>query len=295
MKTKILILGATGMLGHVLLREFHKNSKYDLIGTVRDINDTKKYFPAELAEKIIPNIDALKPEIIKDLISKLKPDVVINCIGIIKQLPNANDAVTTIAINALLPHQIASYCKEAGARMIHVSTDCIFDGVKGNYTEQDTSNAKDLYGKTKALGEVNYDHCLTLRTSMIGHEIKGKYELIEWFFAQTGKIKGFKHAIYTGLPTIEIARLLDTVVIPDPSLKGLYQVSSQPISKYELLKLVAKIYSKTIEIEPDDNFKCDRSLNGNVFEQKTNYTAPDWETLVKNMYDDYKANQEFYI
>jgi dTDP-4-dehydrorhamnose reductase len=284
---KVLILGATGMLGHTLFTQLSKDNNLDLYATVREARGMNNWFSSDMEKRIIAGVDAKDFSTLTTAIDKIKPDVVINCIGIIKQLPSAKDPITAISINSLLPHRIADTCKMANARFIHISTDCVFDGAKGNYTENDQSNATDLYGRTKFLGEVDYPHCITLRTSIIGHELKGNYGLVEWFLAQEGKVTGYTKAIYTGFPTIELARIIKDYVIPNPELKGLYQVSSEPISKYELLKLVAKTYGKQIEIEPFEDFLLDRSLDSTLFRKTTGYNPPTWTDLVKAMYEDY--------
>lgn len=179
-------------------------------------------------------------------------------------------------------------CRSVGARMIHISTDCVFDGKKGNYTEHDSSNADDLYGRSKFLGEVAYPpHCLTLRTSIIGHELKGKLGLIEWFLAQKGKVDGFTHAVYSGFPTVELAHIITEYILPNKDMNGVYHVSSDPISKYDLLKLVAKRYGKQIKIEPYNKFYQDHSLDSSVFRRITGYTPPSWPELVDKMYQHY--------
>ncbi|MFH1231915.1 MAG: SDR family oxidoreductase, partial [Planctomycetota bacterium] len=247
-KNKILILGVTGMLGHALFDLLSGHKYLDVHATARSTEGLSRWFPNYLLERIRGDVDADNFDSIIRAIADLKPDVVINCIGIIKQMAAAQDPIISISINALFPHRLALACKAADARMIHISTDCVFDGAKGNYSENDQSNATDLYGRTKFLGEVYYPHCVTLRTSIIGHELKGKHGLIEWFLAQKGKVRGFTNAIYSGFPTAEIARIISEYVITNPDLKGLYQVSSDPISKYELLRLVADKYKKQIEI-----------------------------------------------
>ena len=287
---KVLISGVTGMLGHTLFTRLSERDGLEIFATARSMEGLSRWFDQELLAKIRGNVDANNFDTIVRVIEDLKPDVVINCIGIIKQLPAAKDPITTITINALLPHRIALACKAAGTRMIHISTDCVFDGIKGNYTEKDQVNATDLYGRTKFLGEVDYPHCVTLRTSIIGHELKGKYGLIEWLLAQEGKVKGYTNAIYSGFPTVEIVRIIGEYVIPNPNLKGLYHVSSDPISKYELLQLVADKYKKQIEIEPFDDFRLDRSLDSTLFRSITGYTPPSWPELVDRMYRDFIAS-----
>jgi len=283
---KVLILGASGMLGHKLFTMLSEYDNLKVDATVRSIEEGR-WFPRELLANIHENVDADNFDTIIHAIADLKPDVVINCIGIIKQMSAAQDPVISISINALFPHRLALACKAADARMIHISTDCVFDGAKGNYSEKDQSNATDLYGRTKFLGEVYYPHCVTLRTSIIGHELKGKHGLIEWFLAQKGKVRGFTNAIYSGFPTVEIARIISKYVITDTDLKGLYHVSSNPISKYDLLKLVSERYKKSIEVEPYHDLRLDRSLDSTLFQQATGYSPPSWPELIDNMYQDF--------
>lgn len=287
---KVLVFGVTGMLGHTLFNQLSKHNRFDVYATVRSLDGLSIWFSTKLMEKIRGNVDADNFNTIIRVIADLKPDVVINCIGIIKQISAAQDPIISISINALFPHRLALACKAADARMIHVSTDCVFDGAKGNYSENDQSNATDLYGRTKFLGEVYYPYCVTLRTSIIGHEMKGKHGLIEWFLAQKGKVQGFTNAIYSGFPTVEMARIIGEYVIPNPDLKGLYHVSSDPISKYKLLQLVADKYKKQIEVEPFDDLRLDRSLDSTLFRSITGYTPPSWPELVDRMYRDFIAS-----
>jgi dTDP-4-dehydrorhamnose reductase len=284
-KHKVLILGITGMLGHTLFRDFARNPGFAVTGTARRREGLDRYFTPDLLENVVPDVDAFRFDTVRQAIETVRPDTVINCIGIIKQLKEAYDPVTSIAINALFPHQLAQACAATGSRVIHISTDCVFSGQRGHYTEEDPSDAVDLYGRTKFLGELHhYDHAVTLRTSIIGHELDSRYGLIEWFLAQQGQVNGFTRAIYTGFPTVEMAAILARYVIPNPQLKGLYQVASSPIDKYTLLKQVAQAYGKAIVIQPEDQFFCDRSLNGRKFADATGYVAPNWPVMVQHMH-----------
>jgi dTDP-4-dehydrorhamnose reductase len=220
--------------------------------------------------------------------------VVINCVGLIKQLPLASDPLASITVNAQLPHRITLVCRAAKARMIHISTDCVFDGKKGGYTEKDIPNADDLYGQTKMLGEVSYPHSVTLRSSIIGHELKSRFGLVEWFLSQRGPVRGFTKAIYSGFTTVEMARIISDFVLPNPKLSGIYNVSSAPISKHELLRLVARRYAKNTVIEPFDGVVLDRSLDSAKFRAETGYIPPTWEKLVEDMHADYLAHAESY-
>ncbi len=291
---KILILGATGMLGQALFRSFSQNDKLDVYATARNDHGLNKWFPARLLGKIIVGVNADKFDTVARELERIQPDTVINCVGLIKQQPIANDHLAAITINAQLPHRIALVCRSIDARLIHMSTDCVFNGKTGRYKESDESNADDLYGRTKYLGELNYQHCVTLRTSIIGHELKGRFGLLEWFLAQDKKVKGFRKAIFSGFPTVELARIIHDYILPNPELSGIYHVSSEPISKYDLLRKVARRYDKNIEIEPDDTFIVDRSLDSTVFREATNYVPPSWDDLIEMMHQEFLANRCFY-
>jgi len=279
----ILILGATGMLGHTLFYEYARRG-YSVQATVRSAENIEKYFPSDVAKSIVSGIDAGNFETVRRLLHSAGPDIVINCIGIVKQLPEAGDPVASISINALFPHKLAAACREIGSRMIHISTDCVFSGEKGMYTENDRPDADDLYGRSKLLGEVDYPNAVTLRTSIIGHEIGSRHGLVEWFLSQEGRVNGYTKAVFSGFPTIEMARIIADHVIPDSGLTGLYHVSSPPISKYDLLREVAERYGKRIEIEKSDDLRCDRSLDSGRFRKATGYRPPAWPELVERMH-----------
>ncbi|MDQ5984371.1 MAG: hypothetical protein CSYNP_00066 [Syntrophus sp. SKADARSKE-3] len=287
MRQKILILGGTGMLGHTLFNILSSDDTLDVYATARTSDGLDLWFSPDLVKKVRIGVDADNFDTVIRALASIRPDVVINCIGLIKQLPMAGDPLSAITINSLLPHRISLICRTAGARMIHISTDCVFDGLKGNYKETDPSNAVDLYGRSKFLGEVAYPHCVTLRSSIIGHELKGRLGLVEWFLAQEGKANGFTKAIYSGFPTVEFARIMMQYVLPNSDLQGVYHVSSSPISKYDLLKLVAARYKKDIEITPYEDFYQDRSLDSSCFRAATGYEPPSWTELVERMYNHY--------
>jgi len=278
----ILILGGGGMLGHTMVDVLSGDGSHQVTATYRSI-------PEALHEKKnvkqIKDVDLMGPGMPERIIATTKPDFVVNCVGIIKQLDEVANAPLTIYMNALLPHLLSQACAARGARLLHLSTDCVFDGVDGGYTEDSRPNATDLYGKSKHLGEVTgSSHALTLRTSIIGHEIGRAVSLVDWFLSQFGKVRGFRNAIYTGLPTVELANIVRDIVIPNPDLSGLYQVASTPINKYDLLCLVRERYRHEVEIEPDYDFVLDRSLNADAFRAATGYVAPEWPELVDRMY-----------
>lgn len=279
---KVLVLGVSGMLGNTVLRYFADDSRYQVFGSARS-SAVRRAFPPSLAERIVLGTDVDNPDSLALLFAKVQPDVVINCIGLVKQLAEANDPLQAIPINSLLPHRLARLCAIAGARLVHVSTDCVFDGARGGYTEADQSDATDLYGRSKYLGEVSYEHTITLRTSIIGHELNSANGLVGWFLGQQGSIKGYTKAIFSGLPTVELAHVIRDVVLPHQQLHGLYHVAAQPINKFDLLTLVKQTYQKEIEIVADDKLKIDRSLNADRFREATGYSAPAWPELIQKM------------
>lgn len=288
---KILVFGANGMLGNACINYFHGNPHYDLRGTIRSTSALKLFQP-EIRNLLIPNIDIANKDAQQALFEREQPDVVINCVGLVKQAAGASDSISSITLNSLLPHQLAAQCESFGSRLIHISTDCVFSGLKGSaYLESDVSDAADLYGRTKFLGEITTkSNVLTIRTSYIGNELEGANGLLEWFLAQDGECQGFTKAIYSGLPTVILLQAIEKVLLEHPDLFGLYQVASLPISKYNLLQLIARIFKKQISITPDDGLIIDRSLDGSRFEGVTGFIAPPWEEMVEKMYLDRIAN-----
>lgn len=281
---KVLVLGASGMLGNAMLRTLGEGAGLDVYGTARS-GSVRRYFSPELGDRILTGVDVENQDSLTRVLAEVKPQVVVNCVGLVKQLAEADDPLAALPINAMLPHRLARLCALGGARLVHVSTDCVFAGTRGNYRESDPSDALDLYGKSKFLGEVDYPQAITLRTSIIGHELSSAHGLVGWFLSQEGQVKGYARAIFSGLPTVELARVVRDVVLPSPDLSGLYHVASAPISKLDLLKLVAEIYGKAIEIVPDDELVIDRSLNAEKFNAATGYAAPPWPDLVKKMFE----------
>lgn len=281
---RVMVLGVTGMLGNAMFRLLSESSALVVYGTARD-EGSRRYFSGNLANQIIVGVDVENHDSLVRTIAVVRPDVVVNCVGLVKQLASANDPLQAVPINTLLPHRLAALCQVAGARLVHFGTDCVFSGAKGNYLENDFPDADDLYGRSKLLGEVDYPHAITLRTSIVGHELSGHRSLVNWFLAQQGSVKGFTRAIFSGLPTVELARAVRDFVLPRPQLNGLYHVATMPINKFDLLKLVAQIYGKDIEIIPSDELVMDRSLNADRFKEATGYVPPEWLALVQRMYE----------
>jgi len=291
---KILVLGAHGMLGSTTMRVLSERHDWEVHGSVRS-EHAKQFFSAQIAERLLVNVDVTNYDALVDVFARVQPEVVINCVGATKHKADGNDPLMAISLNALLPHRLARLCAAVNARLVHVSTDCVFSGRQGNYREQDVPDAEDMYGRSKALGEVDYPNTITLRTSMIGHELQSSYSLLNWFLAQQGSCKGFKRAIFSGLPTVELARVISDIVISKPSLHGLYHVAGPAIAKYDLLKLVAEVYGKSIEIVPENEFVIDRSLNADRFRAATGYQSPQWPELIEAMHDYQSLIKDKYV
>jgi dTDP-4-dehydrorhamnose reductase len=280
---KVLVVGASGMIGSTVLRVLSEENDWQVFGTVRD-RDVKKFFVSTVANRLIPGVDVEHSDALVRVLDQSRPDVVINCAGLTKHKPDAEDPLVSIPINTLVPHRLAGLCKLAGARLIHISTDCVFSGEKGSYSEDDFADARDVYGKSKILGEVSYAHAITLRTSTIGHELQSTHGLLDWFLSQKGQCNGYARAIFSGLPTVVFSQVIRDVVIPHTELSGLYHVAAKPINKFDLLQLIAEIYGKNIDIVRDDQLVIDRSLNSTRFELATGYVAPEWPELIKLMH-----------
>lgn len=289
---KILILGGSGMLGHKM---------YQVLSANHDTHVSFRSFDQKIADtkifdkmKVITDVDVFNYGSVEKAISDVKPHYVINCIGIIKQLKESTNSIQSIYINSLFPHLLSDTCDRMQCRLIQISTDCVYSGKKGNYREEDNSDAYDLYGKTKYLGEVNNLHSLTIRTSIIGHELFSSLSLVDWFLSNAhSTIKGFVNAIYTGLPTIVLSEEINNIIASYPDLHGLYQISSNKISKYDLLHIIKNVYNLKIEINPYEDFVNDKSLDCSKYISATHYTILDWNIMVERMYHDYiKSNYQ---
>jgi dTDP-4-dehydrorhamnose reductase len=282
---RLLILGVTGMLGNAVFKVLAADPRHEVWGTLRSASG-RGFFVEEHHERLISGVDVLDHDVLVSVMSRARPDVVINCVGLIKQLPSANNPLVALPLNAMFPHRLAGLCSLLGARLIQLSSDCIYSGRKGNYRESDLSDAEDIYGKSKYIGELHdYPHAITLRTSGIGHELNSNNGLLSWFLSQSGLVKGYAKAIYSGLPSVELAHVINEFVLPRPEMSGLYHVSSKPIAKLDLLKLVADVYGKKIKIVSDDSVVIDRSLNSERFTKLTGYVAPEWPELVALMHN----------
>ena len=275
------------MLGHQLVRQL--GTHHEIYVTLRQ--DSKAYGSFGLfdGKRTYFGVDACSPEKLQEIVATCRPEAVINAIGVVKQRAEASDAIQSLEINSLLPHRLAVICGGARARLVHFSTDCVFSGRRGNYTETDVSDAEDLYGRTKYLGETSAEHCLTLRTSMIGRELTHKHGLLEWFLAQRGEVKGYTKAIFSGFTTLELARIVEKTLTAPVRLSGIYHVSSDPISKFDLLTLIRDALGLPTKIEPYDDFQCDRTLDSSRFREVLSYHPPSWKTMVDELARDIRG------
>lgn len=282
---RVLILGGAGMLGHKLWQAYR--NRFDTWATVR--GSFREYARYNLFnnQRLLEGVDVFDFDTVVKALASVRPDVVINCIGIVKQVPAAKDPIISLTVNSLFPHKLANLCQAAGARLIHISTDCVFSGRKGMYTEDDVADAEDLYGRSKFLGEVGGPGCLTLRTSIIGRELQSTNGLVEWFLSnQGGRVRGYTRAIYSGFTTLALAEIIANIIEHYPELSGIYHVSSEPINKHDLLCLLRDAFRMQVVIEPYPEVCIDRSLDSSRFRAATNFTPPPWPDMIRAMVED---------
>lgn len=279
---RILVFGGDGMLGHELLRSW--GDRHEVWATLRQDEAAYRAAGRAASARTLHGIDCRRTEALVAAVAQARPALVVNAVGIVKQRPSAQDHLASIEVNALLPHRLAEVCRAAGARLVHLSTDCVFSGEKGAYVEGDPPDPTDLYGRSKLLGEVVQPHVLTLRTSIIGLELGRAGSLVEWFLAQRGRIKGFRRAIYSGLTTMELARAIERLVTEQPALHGLWHLASEPIDKFDLLtRLSRRLDRRDVEVLPDDGLVCDRSLDASALRARTTYRVPGWDAMLAEL------------
>jgi dTDP-4-dehydrorhamnose reductase len=277
---RILVLGAGGMMGHMACRVL--GAGHDVYGTTRNAKSEGAPLGRFLrADRWLDGVDVQAIGTLAAAIDQVRPDAVFNCIGIVKQLEAAHDAILSIEHNALFPHRLAELCDGAGARLVHLSTDCVFSGRAGPYRLEDIPDPVDLYGRSKLLGETSEAEGLTLRTSIVGRQLSGRTSLFEWVLANRGgRVRGFDRAIYSGLTTMALAEVVEQVLAFHPDLTGVWQVASEPVSKYRLLQMLDDRLGLGLEIERDEAFACDRSLDGSAFADRTGIEVPTWEAML---------------
>ena len=289
---KLLILGSSGLLGNTLTKYFFEKNNYETFGFLRDTAKLK-FFKRKYINRLIIIQDILNINDLSSKIKVLRPNVIINCIGQTNKIrgQNLNNLENFININSLFPFRLKALCDEIQSRLIHFSSDCVFSGEKGFYSERDNPDPTDVYGKSKLLGELDSENIITIRKSVIGHELDSKKGLLEWFLNQEGYVEGYKEAIFSGLTVLELARIIDMYILPNKNIKGIIHLSAEPISKYDLLKIIANQYNKIINIKPNKEIKIDRSLNSQYFKKVTGYKSVPWPSLIKSMKEFYYLNQ----
>jgi len=295
---RVLVIGGSGMLGHKLCQLLPERD-LEVAATIRRPAEFAARYPSVFRRvRIAAGVDVLDDRRLEQVLEEVSPQVVVNCAGIVKQLPAAHDPLVSVGVNAYLPHKLARLCATRDRRLIHVSTDCVFDGTRGMYRENDPSDAQDLYGKTKYLGETTAEEtaAITLRTSIIGRELETPgHGLVEWFLAQNGKpVRGFARTIFTGFTTCELARIVARIIVDHPRLHGLYHVASEPINKFDLLQLIRRTYELQTEIDRDLEQACDRSLRMDRFHDATGYVAPPWREMIAEMAHDATPYVDFH-
>ncbi len=284
---RILILGGDGMLGHRLLKDLSRS--HEVKATLRQEWHAYREFDLLTENNCYTGVDARMTDRLIGIMADFQPDAVINAVGLVKQRKDGLDPIPNLEINALLPHRLASLCRAIGAHLIHISTDCVFSGRKGGYTESDEPDPIDIYGHSKLLGEVIGPGCITLRTSIIGPELWHRTSLLEWFLAQEGKALGYRNAIFSGVTTIEMGRIIDRLVTQFPDATGVFHVSSTPISKFDLLLRVKEKFKLRVNLIPDDAFFCNRSLDSTRFRKKFDYSPPNWDEMIEELAQDHFA------
>lgn len=289
---KVLILGSAGMLGHKLLHVLSR--QFDVTGSIRDNYQSIARYGFFKEPAITSGVDAREINTVDNAISTHKPEVVINCIGVIKSVTESQDRLNSIWTNSLFPHQLHKICSAGGIRLIHISTDCVFSGKTGNYKESDPADAGDIYGKTKYLGEIDGPGTLTVRASIIGRELSTSNNLIEWFLSNRGQqINGYTNAVFSGFPTISFANIIQNIIIAQPHLHGLYHISSEPISKYNLLTMIRDRMKLDIDIVKYPHYHCDRSLDSTLFREKTGFKPTNWEEMIDELVTDARQYQQW--
>ena len=285
---RIMVLGGAGMLGHKMFQMLRE--RFDgVFCTVREDVRRPPFEKIELLQgnNVVSGVDVTDFPALETILSAFHPELVINCVGVIKQRAQAVSPIPSITINSLLPHKLAQMAALWGGRVVHFSTDCVFNGHRGSYSEEDLSDAEDLYGKTKFLGEVAVANALTLRTSIIGRELTEHRSLLDWFLAQNHKtVRGYRKVIYSGVTTSFLAGLVASIIEEHPGLNGLYQVTSEPISKYDLLCLLREVYQLEVLIEPDDLEVSDRSMKCDRLREAIAYKCPTWPVLADQLAED---------
>jgi len=281
---RILVLGANGMLGHRAVTLL--SPRHEVVGTVRRADPVVERFAPDA--RIVTGVTVEDPANLERIIEEVAPDAVVNCIGIVKQRPDAHASVPSIRTNSLFPHEVAAMCADAGARFVHVSTDCVFTGSRGMYAESDVPDAPDLYGRSKLLGEVaDVPGTVTVRTSIVGWELRDPTGLLGWYAAHRGtRIGGYTKAVFSGLATTDLVDVIERLCTEWRDVDGLWHVSTEPISKYDLLTKLDADLGWDTEIVPVGEPVIDRSLDSSRFRARTGWSPRPWDDTIAQLADE---------
>lgn len=278
---RVLVVGATGTLGHRVCMDW--GERFECFGTVRE-PVAERVAGLLSPTTLIAGVTVEEPDSLRPAFEQAKPDVVLNCIGAVKQAEAGQQAVPAIRINSLFPHQLAALCEEHSARMLHVSTDCVFSGARGNYSEKDVPDATDIYGRSKLLGEVAGEGLLTVRTSLIGRELRGTLGLLEWLISNRGgSVRGFSRAVFSGFTTTALAGELAHLITEQPGLNGIWHLAAEPIDKLTLLTMLNEALDLGIRIEPDADVAINRALDSSRLRNVTGRQPRRWDEMVDEL------------
>ena len=278
---KILVIGGDGMLGHELLAGL--STSHEVAVTLR--RDLSAYADHGLFSpgNAFAGVDVRNADRVLEVVADYRPQAIVNAAGIVKQRAAANRAIPSIEVNSLFPHRLAVIARAAGARLVRISTDCVFSGDRGGYRETDVPDPVDLYGRSKLLGEVDEEGSITLRTSMVGLELANRLSLVEWALAQTGPISGYRNVLYSGLTTMELTRVIEEIVVRHPDLHGIWHVASAPISKYDLLDGLFRRIGRVGDVRAEDGVVSDRTMSGEAFAKATGYRVMGWDAMLDEL------------
>jgi dTDP-4-dehydrorhamnose reductase len=278
---RILVIGGDGMLGHELLAGL--SASHEVTVTLRRDLSAYAHHGLFSPANAFAGVDVRSPERVLEVVADYRPQAIVNAAGIVKQRAEANRSIPSIEVNSLFPHRLAVIARAAGARLVHISTDCVFSGDRGGYRETDTPDPVDLYGRSKLLGEVDEEGSITLRTSMIGLELANRLSLVEWALAQAGPISGYRNVLYSGLTTMELTRVIEEIVVRHPALHGVWHVASAPISKYDLLEGLFRRIGRDGDVRAEDGVVSDRTMSGDAFEKATGYRVMGWDAMLDEL------------
>lgn len=271
------------MLGHKLCHVL--NDDFDVFATFRSQVPALPQIYG--STRPIAGVDVYDFDSVVRAVRDVRPDFVLNGIGIVKQRVQADDPIISISINSLFPHRLAQVCRESASRLVHFSTDCVFSGSKGNYSESDNPDPVDLYGRSKLLGEVGSSGVLTIRTSIIGREIEHRSGLLEWFLSRSGsRISGYARTIYSGVTTNLLADIIRKVIVRNLPLDGIVHLSGPSISKFDLLVALDRAFGTKTRIDRDETHICDRSLDSDAFWSRIGDKQPQWKEMIAGLVDE---------